>query len=703
MSSQDSSSAAPLRAPFTSQIRLYEDWLRTQRGLSFADYHELWKWSTTELDAFWQSIWDYHGLSSPTPHSAALADNVMPGACWFPGARVNYAHQVLRHAQAAHAAGMPAIISESGDGRERRLEWPELKREAASLALHLQEQGVQPGDRVAAYLPNIPEAIVALLACASIGAIWSVCAPDMGTGAIIDRFAQIEPVVLIAVNGIHWAGKDIDRNDVVRELRASLPSVRHVVGVRNLASAAPLPDAIDFAEAVARDDAAVTRFEPMPLPFEHPLWIVYSSGTTGLPKAIVHSQGGIIVTTLAAALNFDLGSSYDPNNFGERFFWYSATGWIMWNVQVGGLLTGTTCLLYDGSANGPKNAPDWTTLWRFAARHQATFFGAGAAFYASCMKEGVDLTQCGDLSALRALGSTGSPLAPDVQNWGRDQFRAIAATPVQQDIWWFNISGGTDVAGGFIAGAPDLPQKAGVMQAPMIGAAIEAWNENGQPVRGQVGELVCTQPMPSMPLYFWNDKDHQRYIGSYFDTYAPGHGRRPGGGDLPASAGSVWRHGDWLQIGDEKGEGDWCTIFGRSDATINRHGLRMGTSEIYKAVESQPEVLESMVVDLEYLGRDSYMPLFVVLRDGVELSDELRQRINNAVRTTLSPRFVPDDIFVVPEIPHTLSGKKQELPIKKLLLGQAIDKVVNREAMANPEALEWFVAFARQREKNAAT
>ncbi len=696
MPSQDSSTGTAPQAPFVSQIRLYRDWLEARRGLSFDDYHALWSWSVTELDAFWQSIWDHHELSSPTPHHAALANNVMPGASWFPGASVNYAHQVLRHASAAHAAGMPAIISANGAGRELELDWLELKRQVASLALHLQAQGVQPGDRVAAWLPNIPEAIIAFLACASIGAIWSVCAPDMGTGAVIDRFAQIEPVILIAVNGVHWAGKDIDRNDVVRELRAGLPSVRHVIGVHNLAGAAPVPDATDFAEASARDDAEVTMFEPVWLPFEHPLWIVYSSGTTGLPKPIVHSQGGIILTTLAAALNFDLGASHRPNNFGERFFWYSSTGWIMWNVQVGGLLTGTTCLLYDGSANGARDAVDWTTLWRFAARHRATFIGAGAAFYTSCMKAGVDLARCGDLSAVRALGSTGSPLTPDVQCWGSDQFRAIAATPVQKDIWWFNISGGTDVAGGFIAGAPDLPQKPGVMQAPMLGAAIEAWNEDGEPVRGQVGELVCTQPMPSMPLYFWNDEGNRRYISSYFETYAPGHGRRPGGGDLPAEAGSVWRHGDWLQIGDEKGEGDWCTIFGRSDATINRHGLRMGTSEIYKAVESQPEVLESMVVDLEYLGRESYMPLFVVLREGVELSDELRQRINGAVRTSLSPRFVPDDIFVVPEIPHTLSGKKQELPIKKLLLGQPIDKVVNREAMANPQALEWFVEFARR-------
>lgn len=685
----------PSAAPFVPQIRLYQDWLKRRHGLSFADYHALWNWSVTDLNTFWQSIWDYNALQSPTPHGAALAHNVMPGAQWFPGAQVNYAQQALRHADAAHAAGMPAIISENEAGLERTLSWPELKRQVTSLALHLQAQGVQPGDRVAAYLPNIPEALIALLACASVGAIWSVCAPDMGTGAVLDRFAQIEPKVLIAVNGVRWAGKDVDRTDVVRELRAGLPSVEHVIAVPYLPSVEPVADATPFDQATGRDNAEVADFQPLWLPFDHPLWVVYSSGTTGLPKPIVHSQGGIMLISAAGTLNTDIGCSYAPNSLGERFFWYSSTGWIMWNFQAGGLLSGTTCVLYDGSASGSKAQPDWTTLWRFAARKRVSFMGVGAAFYSGCMKAGVDLAQCGDLSTVRALGTTGSPLPPDVQRWGTEQFRAIARTPAQQDIWWFNISGGTDFAGGFIAGTPELPQKPGVMQARMMGAAVQAWDEDGHPVRGQVGELVCTQPIPSMPLYFWNDPGNQRYLASYFQTYAPGHGRKPGGGDLPPEAGSVWRHGDWLQIGDEQGEGEWCTIFGRSDTTINRHGLRMGTSEVYKAVEAQPEVLDSMVVDLEYLGRESYMPLFVVLREGEQLSDELKQRINQAIRSSLSPRFVPDAIFSVPEIPRTLSGKKQELPIKKLLLGQSMDKVINREAMANPGSLQWFAEFAK--------
>ena len=497
------------------------------------------------------------------------------------------------------------------------------------------------------------------------------------------------------------AHADIDRSAVLHELRAKLPSVRHVVVLHHPVASESIADSADWAGAIARNDAETAAFEPLWLPFDHPLWIVYSSGTTGLPKPIVHSHGGIVLVYMAGALQMDIGCSYRPNNFGERFHWYSSTGWIMWNSQTSGLLSGVTCVIFNGSPGGPRDAPDWSTLWRFAARHGVTYLGSGAAFYASCAKAGVELAQCGDLSRIRALGTTGSPLSPEVQQWGTEQFRRIASTPAQQDIWWMNISGGTDFAGGFIGGSPELPQQPGVMQCRMLGAAVEAWNEAGAPVLGQVGELVCTQPIPSMPLRLWNDPGNARYLASYFEMYPPGHGRKPGGGDLDASAGSVWRHGDWLRVGDENGQGEWCTIFGRSDATINRQGLRMGTSEIYSAVEGIAEVLDSMVVDLEYLGRDSYMPLFVVLRPGAALDDALKKRINDAIRTSLSPRFMPNDIFQVPEIPRTLSGKKQELPIKKLLLGQPIEKVVNQEAMANPGSLDWYVAFAASRQRAA--
>ena len=654
------------------QIRLYQDWLRETRGLAFDSYDALWRWSVTELDAFWQSIWDYAGMQSPTPHTAVLAENRMPGAVWFPGAQVNYAREVLRHVDAAHAAGMSAIVSENELGEAREMSWPELRRQVASVALTLKSLGVKRGDRVAAYLPNVPETMVASLACISIGAVWSVCAPDMGTAAVVDRFLQIEPIVLIAADGVHYGGKPLDRSAIVKDLQAALPSVRSLVLLRTPFASASIPADVDWNEATARDGADVEAFEPEWLPFDHPIWIVYSSGTTGLPKAIVHGHGGVVLTMYACGLHNDIGASYSANNFGERFFWYSSTGWIMWNCQLGGLAFGATIALYDGNPAGSKERPDWGVLWRFVARQHVTFFGAGAAYYANCMKAGLDVAACGDMSNVRALGSTGSPLAADVQRWGSSELRNAGAP----EVWWCNISGGTDFCGSFVGGHRELPEVPGQMQCRQLGAAVESWNEQGEPVIGDVGELVCVQPLPSMPLRLWNDEGGARYLSSYFDTY-------PG----------IWRHGDWIRIGEDGG----CIIYGRSDATINRQGLRMGTSEIYSAVESLPEVLDSMVVDLEYLGRESYMPLFVVLRDGVELNDALRAKVAQSIKTALSPRFVPDDIFEVTEIPRTLSGKKQELPIKKLLLGQPIDKVINREAMANPASLVWFEGFAARR------
>ena len=709
---------------YVPQIRLYQDWLGAQRGLSFDSYDALWRWSTSDLDAFWQSIWDYFDMRSPTPHSVVCDGASMPSTRWFVGAKTNYAHQVFRHVARAHGAGCAAILSHSekslGHAPAQETSWPELRRQVASLALHLLAQGVQPGDRVAAYLPNIPQAMVAFLATVSVGAVWSICAPDMGSKAVLDRFTQIQPKVLIACDGVSHGGRDLDRMPVIAELCAALPSVRHLILHSHLRPsaelAAPLADCTSYAGAVSRDDAAVAAFEPLWLEFDHPLWIVYSSGTTGLPKPIVHGHGGTVLVALALkCLHNDVGCSYAANSLGERYHWYSSTGWVMWNAQLSGLLTGATCCIFDGSPAGPavdaqgnKCAPDWTTLWRFAAELGVTFFGAGAAFYANCQKAGVELRACGDLSRVRALGTTGSPLSVEAQTWGTEQFRSLRARraanerggeqfragPPQEelapsggrelraanerggDIWWCNISGGTDFCGAFIGGNRELPQVPGEMQCRLLGCAVQAWNEQGQAVTDEVGELVCSQPIPSMPLYFWGDAGNKRYLASYFDMY-------PG----------VWRHGDWLKVGRNGG----CIIYGRSDATINRHGLRMGTSELYSAVEALPEVLDSMVVDLEYLGRESYMPLFVVLRDGLTMNTALRTKINEAIKIALSPRFVPNEIFQVTEIPRTLSGKKQELPIKKLLLGEALEKVVNRESMANPACLDWYVALARSR------
>ncbi|MFZ2738987.1 MAG: acetoacetate--CoA ligase [Burkholderiaceae bacterium] len=702
--------------PFVPQIRLYQNWLSAQRGLRFDSYDALWRWSVTDLEAFWQSIWDYFDLQSPTPHSRVLPHNTMPGAHWFVGARFNYAQQALRHVERAHAAGFPAIVSHNEQSLAvgapaRELSWPTLRQQVAAMALHLQAQGLQPGDRVAAYLPNIPEAMVAFLATVSLGGVWSICAPDMGTQAVLDRFRQIEPKILIACDGVRYGGRDLDRRAVLSALCDQLPTLVHVVVQQNLSL-----DCSElnlnckqraFADCIVQNDEQTQGFEPLALPFEHPLWIVYSSGTTGLPKPIVHGHGGTVVVALALkTLHNDIGCSYQPNSWGERFHWYSTTGWVMWNAQMSGLLNGTTCCIFDGNPGGAtvddaghKCAPDWSTLWRFGARVGASFFGAGAAFFANCMKAGVDLSLCGDLSRVRALGTTGSPLSEEAQRWGSAQFAQVRLSaaqgtqPTGGDIWWCNISGGTDFAGAFIGGNRELPQVPGEMQCRLLGCAVEAWNEQGEPVKDAVGELVCTQPMPSMPLYFWGDNNNQRYLASYFDMYPSGHGRQPGGGDASAEMGAVWRHGDWLKINPQGG----CIIYGRSDATINRHGLRMGTSELYSAIEALPEVLDSMVVDLEYLGRESYMPLFVVLREGLTLDAAMQAKLANAIKTALSPRFVPNEMIQVSEIPRTLTGKKQELPIKKLLLGQKLEKVLNQDAMANPACLDWYVKFAAQR------
>ncbi|MHC2330908.1 acetoacetyl-CoA synthetase [Bradyrhizobium sp. USDA 4454] len=672
-----------MTAPYVPQMALYRQWLQQTRGLEFADFEAMRRWSVTDIDGFWQSVWDYFDLRSPTAHSAVLGERKMPGAVWFPGASVNYARQVFRHVEPAHAAGLPALISSGEDGKLTETSWPELKRKSAALALHLKANGIRAGDRVAAYLPNIPETIIAFLATASLGAIWSVCAPDMAAPAVIDRFKQIEPKVLIACDAVIYAGRRHDRQSVIEELRRALPTVQHVI----LHSDDAAPSETRLSSILAGRGAEIDAFEPEWLPFDHPLWIVYSSGTTGLPKPILHSHGGIIVVALPlSTLHNDVGCSYHPNSFGERFHWYSSTGWIMWNCQANGLLNGTTCCIFDGSPGGTKDKPDWTTLWRFVADAKATFFGAGAAFFANCTKAEIDLATVGDLSSLRALGSTGSPLSADTQAWFNERFAALSkrnGNAAQAEMWWANISGGTDFAGAFIGGNRELPQMPGIMQCRLLGCAVEAFDEQGRAVVDEVGELVCTEPLPSMPLRFWNDPGNARYLSSYFETYPDnfdGSGRGP-----------VWRHGDWLKINPDGS----CVIYGRSDATINRHGLRMGTSELYSAIEALPEVLDSLVVDLEYLGRDSYMPLFVVLRDGVELDAAMKAKINKAVEAGLSRRFLPNDIFAVAEIPRTLSGKKQELPIKKLLLGHPVEKVINRDAMANPGCLDWYLDFAK--------
>jgi acetoacetyl-CoA synthetase len=678
------------------RILRYTRWLAQHRGLHFdptthAGYDALWRWSVTDLHGFWGSIWDHFGVQSPTPYETVLVDEVMPGARWFPGAQLNYAQQVFRHADAAHAAGHPALVFQNERMREagtmQQIAWPELRRQVASLAAALRGMDVQRGDRVCAVLPNTPQAIVAFLATASLGSIWSVCSPDMGPLAVLDRFRQIEPKVLIGVDGYVYGGVEHDRLPVLRQLLDELPGVRHAVLLRYRSEgdgaadasrlAAPGRELHDFAALVAGE----ATLQPEWLPFDHPLWVVYSSGTTGLPKPIVHGHGGIVLESLKmGSLHNNLGASVET---GDRYHWYSSTGWIMWNTQPGALLGGTTVCIYDGNPGGRIGAPDLNTIWRFAADTGVTFFGAGAAFYANCLKAGIEPEKAADLAKLRAIGSTGSPLAVDGYHWIWQHMPRVDAQP----IWLTPISGGTDFAGAFVGGLPTLPVVEGEMQCRCLGAAVEAWSEPDASGRGrslvdEVGELVCTKPMPSMPLRFWNDEGNKRYLDSYFDMY-------PGGNGRPA----VWRHGDWIRITPRGG----AVIYGRSDATINRHGIRMGTAELYRAVEAQPEVLDSLVVDLEYLGRESYMPLFVVLCDGLVLDEALTRRLKDAIKSALSARHVPNQIFQVEAIPRTLSGKKMELPVKKLLMGTPPEQVFKLDAMANAACVPWFVDFAARR------
>lgn len=635
-----------------ANITAYQQWLEQRLQRRFDSYHALWQWSCDEPDAFWLSIWDWFAVVSPAPPGPVRTGQGMPGTRWFDQAQVNYAAQILSKAR----PGQPAIIEEDELGHTVTVSWDELQQQVGCLARTLTDRGVAPGDRVCAWLPNRHQTIVAFLACASIGAIWSLCSPDMGSLAVLDRFSQIQPRVLIACDGYRYSGKWHDRRAVLAELVNGLPELDTLILVPLLPGADDrtplLPNCLDWHTAIT----AAQPLAPQWLPFNHPLWVVYSSGTTGTPKAIVHGHGGMLLSMSSMlGLHNDLGPE-------DRYHWYSATGWIMWNCQMAGLLVGSTVCIYDGN----PGAPDLGALWRFAGRHRITLFGAGAAFYASCIKAGIDPNAQADLGALRTVGSTGSPLSPEAYHW---IYRHVG----NGNIWLTPMSGGTDLAGPFIAGVPTLPVYLGEMQCRVLGASVHAFNDDGQAVIDDVGELVCIDPMPAMPLFFWNDADGSRYKESYFDTWE-----------------GIWRHGDWIRITPRGG----AIIYGRSDATINRHGIRMGTAELYRAVEAIDAVLDCLVVDLEYLGKPSWMPLFVVLRPGTAPDEGLRAQINDRIRQALSARHVPNTIIAVQDIPRTLSGKRLELPVKKLLLGQPASKVVNRDAMANPQCMDWYEAFA---------
>jgi len=636
-----------------SNMTRYMRWLKTERGLDFGgDYHALWRWSVDELEDFWASIWDYFEVRASTPYDRVLPGREMPGAEWFTGARLNYAENLL--------AGKPddrLALQHASELRELdALTWGELREQVARAASALRGLGVAPGDRVVAYLPNIPETLVAFLATASIGAIWSSCSPDFGPGSVIDRFAQIEPKVLVCVDGYRYNGRDFDRRDVVADLLAAMPSVDHTVVLPYLD---PDPDVAAFRNPIAWDELLAAG-EPGEIDFEqvafdHPLWVLYSSGTTGLPKAIVQGHGGILVEQLKK-----LGLHLDAQE-GDRVFWFTTTGWMMWNFLVGVLLTDGSIILHDGS----PGHPDTGVLWDLAANAGMTCFGTSASYVAACMKAGVEPGSGRDLSALRSVGSTGSPLAPEGFQWIYDHVGA--------DTWLFSTSGGTDVCTAFVGGVPILPVYRGELQARSLGCAVEAFDEGGNAVIDEVGELVLTEPMPSMPLFLWGDEDGSRYRASYFDMY-------PG----------VWRHGDWIEI-TSRGT---AVIYGRSDSTINRSGVRMGTSEIYRAVASVPEVTDALVVDIPRPGTEGWMPLFVVLRDGVELSDELRAELARRIREQCSPRHVPDEVYAIAEVPRTLSGKVLEVPVKRILTGTPPEQAASRDSLANPAALDWFVELS---------
>jgi acetoacetyl-CoA synthetase len=641
-----------------SRMQDYLHWLAQEKKLDFPGYEACWEWSVAKVEDFWESIWQYFDLKSSAPYTQVLDRHAMPGAHWFAGARLNFAEQVFRFHDDAETAAKPAIIARSELRGLSQLSWGALREQIRAVANTLRALGIGPGDRVVAYLPNIPETAVAFLACASIGAIWSSCSPDMGHASVLDRFRQIDPKLLLAVDGYRYGGRDFDRMDVVRTMREELPTLQHTVLLPYLDTGASLEGALSWQSLLAHPaaDGQPMRFEQ--LPFDHPLWILYSSGTTGMPKPIVHGHGGALIEGIKGhALHLDLGPQ-------DRFLWFSTTGWIMWNSQVMGLLVGATICIYDGN----PGYPDLGTLWRFAGETGMTFFGAGAAYFGNCMKSGLEPAQIADLAPLRSVGATGSPLSVDGYQW--------IYRHVKDDLLLAAISGGTDIAASFVGACPILPVYAGEMQSRQLGIAVFALDDAGNKLRDEVGELVVTEPMPSMPLYFWNDAGNKRYLESYFETY-------PG----------LWRHGDWLRITRRGG----AVIYGRSDTTINRHGIRMGTAEIYRVVEDLPEVLDSLVVDLEYLGRASWMPLFVVLRDGVTLDALLEQRIRDRIRSALSARHAPNAIFQVEQVPRTLTGKKMELPVKKLFLGMPVEQVANRDAMANPESLNYYMALAAQR------